>query len=378
MPAKILKIPKERWVDLVQEHQNGKSVGQIMRENPEVKKSTFRYHIKQVAGPAIKPALEPKPDAEPDVHVEQGPEINATEPAPEPKSDPEPAAVKIVPKPVRDNFLEDFAPDIFQSNSKPEPLGKNVADSIFSLDDIFTPENLATPQKSMLAAPKSSKGCPLGKTKSWWLTGKSKIQKAIKHDPHKEDNDQLALVQKIRLYFVHFPELKTLHVVPKNKSGAPDVEKYLVSLYTKKTPDLEKLLNFVRFHVRNSIAENSSMKLASNVLETSVRVLEHTLMLVGIKSKGLSDSVMEDKDVLRCVKEIMIDNSIASMAIGPKSDLVLKLGMKLVSIDSQNRIEEKIAECKPKQQPANGEPTSTDDSEDELLSPHLQQKYDDL
>ena len=98
-------------------------------------------------------------------------------------------------------------------------------------------------------------------------------------------------------------------------------------------------------------------------------------MLVGIKSKGLSESVMEDKDVLRCVKEIMIDNSIASMAIGPKSDLVLKLGMKLVSIDSQNRIEEKITECK---QPSNREPTSTDDSEDELLSPHLQQKYNDL
>ena len=370
MPAKILKIPKERWADLVQEHQSGKSVGQIMRENPEVKKSTFRYHIKQAASPVIKPAQ----DLEPEVHVEQGQESNGTDLAPEPKSDPEAAAVKIVPKPVRDNFLEDFAPDIFQSNLKPEPLGKNVADSIFSLDDIFTPENLATPQKSTHVE-KSSKGCPLGKTKSWWLTGKSKVQKAIKHDPHKEDNDQLALVQKIRLYFVHFPELETLHVVPKNKSGAPDVEKYLVSLYTKKTPDLEKLLNFVRFHVRNSIAENGSIKLASNVLETSVRVLEHTLMLVGIKSKGLSNSVMEDKDVLRCVKEIMIDNSIASMAIGPKSDLVLKLGMKLVSIDSQNRIEEKITECK---QPANDEPTSTGDSEDELLSPHLQQKYNDL
>ena len=48
---------------------------------------------------------------------------------------------------------------------------------------------------------------------------------------------------------------------------------------SKNNPDLEKLLNFVRFHVRNSIADNSSMKLASNVLETSVRVLEHTLML---------------------------------------------------------------------------------------------------
>ena len=371
MPAKILKISEERWADLVQEHQSGKSVGQIMRENPEVKKSTFRYHIKQAASPVIKPAQEPE------VHVEQGQESNGTDLAPEPKSDPEAAAVKSVPKPVRDNFLEEFAPDIFQSNSKPEPLGKNVADSIFSLDDIFTPENLATPQKSTHVE-KSSKGCPLGKTKSWWLTGKSKVQKAIKHDPHKEDNDQLALVQKIRLYFVHFPELETLHVVPKNKSGAPDVEKYLVSLYTKKTPDLEKLLNFVRFHVRNSIAENSSMKLASNVLETSVRVLEHTLMLVGIKSKGLSDSVMEDKDVLRCVKEIMIDNSIASMAIGPKSDLVLKLGMKLVSIDSQNRIEEKITECKSKQPPANDETTSTGDSEDELLSTHLQQKYNDL
>lgn len=86
----------------------------------------------------------------------------------------------------------------------------------------------------------------------------------------KEDDEQLILVQKIRLYFVHFPELAKLHIVPcKRNTDTPDTEKWLISLYSKKQEDLEKILNFIRFHVRNNISENSSIKLASNFLETA-------------------------------------------------------------------------------------------------------------
>ena len=134
-----------------------------------------------------------------------------------------------------------------------------------------------------------------------------------------------------------------MHIVPhKKNTDTPDTEKWLISLYSKKQEDLEKILNFIRFHVRNNISENSSIKLASNFLETGIKVLEHILLTVGVQSQNLTKSVMEDQDIIRCVKEILIDNSVTSLSLGPKSDIVLKLGMKIVSCDSQNRIEQRI------------------------------------
>ena len=116
----------------------------------------------------------------------------------------------------------------------------------------------------------------------------------------------------------------------------------MLSLYDKKVDDLLKIVNLIRFHVRNTINENSSVRLANNLLETSVKVLEHTLFLIGVQSQDLTKSVMEDQDIQRCVKEILIDHSITPVNLGPKSDLALKLGMKIVSTDSQNRIDRKL------------------------------------
>ena len=144
------------------------------------------------------------------------------------------------------------------------------------------------------------------------------------------------------------------------------------SLYSKKEQDLDKILNFIRFHVRNNINENSSIKLASNVLETGVKVIEHVLLVVGVKSQNLTKNVMADEDIIRCVKEILIDNSITSLNLGPKSDLMLKLGMKVVSCDSQNRIEHRIeAQARSPSRQAKVDP-------DAPLNEVLAAKYQDL
>jgi hypothetical protein len=165
-----------------------------------------------------------------------------------------------------------------------------------------------------------------------------------------------------------------LHIVPLKKgTDEPDTEKWLISLYSKKQDGLEKILNFVRFHVRNNISENSSIKLASNALETSVKVLEHVLLLVGVQSQDLTKTVMSDPDIIRCVKEILIDNSITSLSLGSKSDLLLKLGMKIVSTDSHNRIERQMeANAQTKAEEAKAT------SRAEPLNEVLAAKYQDL
>jgi hypothetical protein len=107
------------------------------------------------------------------------------------------------------------------------------------------------------------------------------------------------------------------------------------------------------------------------VLETGVKVLEHVLLVVGVQSQNLTKNVMEDQDIIRCVKEILIDNSVTSLSLGPKSDIVLKLGMKIVSCDSQNRIEQKIesqARAKAKAKVDNTSPLNGD----------LAERYKDL
>jgi len=63
---------------------------------------------------------------------------------------------------------------------------------------------------------------------------------------------------------------------------------------------------------------------------------------ISVQSQDLTKTVMADPDIIRCVKEILIDNSITSLSLGSKSDLILKLGMKIVSTDSQNRIENRM------------------------------------
>jgi hypothetical protein len=334
------KIPKDQWNRLVEEHRSGKTIAQIVRENDGVKKSTFRYHIKKAN----------EDETQTQIEFESKPETKP-ESKPESESNIVPDIVQItkrvVPRvQVRDDFLTSFQPAksqtkrsavdaLFGSDSL---MGGSAVDSMFSVNDIFNPDTL----KQVDHVPEKAKSA-LGKSKTWWLSGNKDKAPTKSELALKEDDEQLILVQKIRLYFVHFPELEKLHIVPcKRNTDTPETEKWLISLYSKKQEELEKILNFIRFHVRNNISENSSIKLASNVLETSVKVLEHVLLVVGVQSQNLTKNVMEDQDIIRCVKEILIDNSVTSLSLGPKSDIVLKLGMKIVSCDSQNRIEQKI------------------------------------
>jgi len=359
------KITKERWGQLVKEHRAGKSIADIVRENEDVKKSTFRYHIKKAN--VEDEGEEPTTGQELETNQE-------LETVTETKTE----VARVVPRvQVRDDFLSSIQPanaivdslfgDSFLGQSQNRDEGS--VDNMFSLDDIFNPDTL----KQVDVVPEKPKSA-LGKSKSWWLSAPAK-EKTKTEIALQEDEEQLILVQKIRLYFIHFPELSKLHIVPlKRGTDEPDTEKWLISLYNKKQDALEKILNFVRFHVRNNISENSSIKLASNALETSVKVLEHVLLLVGVQSQDLTKTVMSDPDIIRCVKEILIDNSITSLSLGSKSDLLLKLGMKIVSTDSHNRIELQMqanAQTKAKAE-------ATSKARAEPLNEVLAAKYQDL
>lgn len=307
------KLSQHDWAPLVSQHlEQNVSIADICRANPELKKSTLRYHIKKAKGePKTKVNITLKSDQK----QEEAPEPNLES---APASAPAPAPAPASSTTVIDSFLQDYT----------APKHSTV-DNLFSLQDI---------KSNKPEAPKA-----LGKSKNWWLSSKSEPKKQKESTTTQEEsagsNNCLVLIQKMRLYFVHFPELSKLHIVPRKKgSEEPDTEKWLISLYTKKESELDKLLSFVRFHVRNQINSHSTIALATNALETGVKILEHVLMTVGVQSRGLTKTVMADDDVRRCVKEILIDHSVSSLNLGAKCDLMLKLGMKVVSTDSSNRI----------------------------------------
>ena len=351
-----MKKTKQEWDELVKQHQNGKSINDILAEN-DIKKSTFRYHLKksELNQPSEEPTEQPLEE-----HTEQA----VDEPAERPTAT---AVVRMKgPSTVTDSFLDSFGPP---ATSQASYGHGSLVDGLFSMEDIFQPETLTEPIK--VEEPVKSKGGPGGKSKSWWLSAPKK-EKTKKEEQIEEDDEQLCLVQKIGLYFIHFPELAKLHIVTRKRgTEEPDTEKWLISLYSKKTTDLEKILNFVRFHTRNSLNENSSIKLASNILETGVKVLEHALVIVGVQAQGLTKDVVADQDIIRCIKEILIDNSVTSLNMGPRSDLALKIGMKIVQQDSQNRIERQMMQATSKGAQPDPKPSRE-------LSPGLQDKYSDL
>ena len=371
------RIPQERWDELIKEHvEGGRRICDILKDNPDVKKSNLQGRIKKANQAATQqdPPVDTVEGAEEPSRPKTTVKIRAKKTASVEEQGLPPVRPVAPPATVKDDFLSSVAPERFRGPGPsldtrfgaPQGPHSSLADRLFSADDIFGQEAVTRPVKQE-ANTKSSKPA-LGKGYSFW-TKLPKEEKTKEKVLLEDDNERLVLVQKIRLYFLHFPELEKLHIVPRkpkrksdgdNPPDVPDVDKFMLSLYDKKVDDLLKIVNLIRFHVRNTINENSSVRLANNLLETSVKVLEHTLFLIGVQSQDLTKSVMEDQDIQRCVKEILIDHSITPVNLGPKSDLALKLGMKIVSTDSQNRIDRKLEqlarEKKEKKESAPGPP----------------------
>lgn len=376
------RISKDRISNLLDQVNSGKTVASVLSENPDIKKSTFYYHIKKSKNSDTNLELDtPKPKTKPSVKFREPEALEATKAL---------EALEAESMPIQDEFLNGQ----MQEMGYPEPSkyssGRNIEDILggFSLpaeprgqrvkhidDNIlsrFQPDYLShNPPK--LEENKLAKGSTVaGHGKSWWT--KIVPEKKVKTPEQIRTESQMVKVQKIRLYLVHFPFLEDLHIVPKLKDGKANVDKWLISLYTKKDEDLEKILDFLQFHVRNNLNENGSLKVAEGVLGTGTKVVEHILMACGVKCQGLSKNIMEDPDINRCIKEIMIDNSISLVDFSPKVDLTLKMLMKIINVDASNRIKERIeaqAEAKAKQMESAGNTVKP-------VSQSLLQKYDDL
>ena len=336
------------YSSLVQEYKAGKPMRKILSENPDVKRTTMYYHIKNttddnsnVQAPTVEPDIRQTPTVQPR-------QVERT-----------------------DAFLNNF------KSKKTGKVGWQKDNDLMNLfGDIGKDTKTSFDPMSLLQddEPKNS-GHGLPMTKSFWTKQPKTKKEIVKEEYEQKETDRLALVQKCRLYVHHFPDLGNLHVVPKKKDGEADVDKFIKELYTKKDGELEKLVHLFKFSCRNRIGNHSTVTIAENVLKTGTKILEHTLCLAGMKVQGLTDQVMSDDDVNRCLKEILIDSSINTLSYGPKTDLGLKMGLAIIQLDSQNRIEDKILK---KKTDVNTQKTEIIRNLESKQSEDLINKYQDL
>jgi hypothetical protein len=350
--------------NLAQEYKNGKSMKQILSENPGVSKSTVYHHVRKMN-------KENNNDIEQVENVDNNDNIelnnlesqNVQEVSDEKEnSNDSNIEMSINKAPKFDSFLGGF------KNKKDNNMSWSKTDKLDNLLSGFMEEPIYEPKELMKPVKKQEESVKI-KPLSWWSKKEKTPKEKQKEEMEHEENERLESIQKIRLYMLSFPDLENLHIVK------PDKDKYLISLYTKKQVELDKTLHFMKFHCRNQLSEKTGSKIFENMFKTTCKFSEHLLCMLGMKVNGLTEKVMEDDDIERCLKEICIDHSIHTLSYGPKTDLFLKLGMNIVQLDSQNRIEEKI-EQQIKKQPAK-ENIMTKKLEN-TFNKNLAEKYNDL
>lgn len=380
--------------DLAVQYINGKSMKEIMSENPNVPRASVYHNVKKLqAGESsssqVSKTIEMVPkankitvidDEQPDFS-DFNIEFIAKQPDETPKPIIEtPKPIIETPKPVSnikipDAFLQGFQKKNVQTGKKEMSWEKEdrinrLFGNVLSKPE-YDPSKLASveePKRDNSILSKISrmvKNPPKPKTK----------RELDKEEFEEHENERLKSVQKIRMYLNTFEDLHDLHIIPKQKNGEPDIDKYMISLYTKKQEELDKLEHFIVFHVRNNMTSKTSSKIAHHTFETLCRVLEFTLSKVGVHAQGLTDDIMNDEDVDRCLKEILIESELYKLSYGPKSDLLIKLGMKILEKDSKNRIENKLLN---KVDDAKGSHTSKIKRMKATYSEDLANKYKEL
>ncbi len=356
---------RKDYSKLVEQYKAGKAPKEVLKDNPGFSKSGLYAALKKEQ-PAVQQIPEPLvPELEPPV-----------------------VAAPVV---IQDTFLNDYKDTKNSSKMKWESKEERL-DRLFGSIEVpsYGTQDLAKVGNYANAEPEANTFSSMkGKGLNFW-TKQPKTQKELaKEEYEKQENERLALIQKIRLYMYNFPDLHELDevITIKNKDGSNNVKKWLTTLYSKKTEDLEKTLHFIQFHTRNTTSDNGTGKVVESVFEISIRAIEMILCALSLKVHGLTQEMMADPDVARCLKEIMIESSIHSHNFGPKTDLIFKLGTKIATVDTMNRVieaeQKKLNQAGQPNQPVNVAPihvkaAETTNKLGNTLNAQLKEKFSDL
>lgn len=317
-----------KYKNLVQEYKNGKSIKNILQDNPDIKKSTLHYNIKKFEN----------------VQEQSVQDVGHVE--------------------VNDPYLNK------QRWDKDESINKLFGDII--KNPTFNPKEIIIQntdnEKKQQEKDKAEKF--LSK-KSFWLK-QPKTKKEVEQDL---ETEKFTLIQQIRLYMQNFPELHDLYIVDIRDDSKPLINKWIDSLYKKPIDQLEKILHCIKFHCRNNSSDQSSGAVAMKMFEITLTVIEHILIKFNLKVQGLSNELMNDPNVKKNLTELMIEHGVNTLQYGPKVDLLLKFLMSVVSLDTRNRMLENSLKLHLSPQ---FKKTETENKLQSIYREDLKEKYNDL
>lgn len=318
-------MPKAQYDQLVAEYQSGKPMKTILQENPWAKKNTIYSRVKKSSEPNLKLKVE-----EPET-----PENSLFEEPQRTKSTP-----KSTPK-LTEMELFEITDDLFNDKSVSKMQNDDFIMSEFGnlLNDpvdegSFDPQNIMESiGEEKRAEDRMASDFKMPSKSSWlkWpkFTGEKK-PKTKEQISEEVEESKFKKIYEIRLYLYNF-DLDDLHIIGGNR------EKFLVGLYTKKEAELNKILHFIKFHVRFN-NKQISKSLIENGFFTACKAIEIFSGYLGLQTEGFTDKIREDQEIDRLIKEIAIEFEATKPNFGPKTDLGLKILSNLAQVDASNRL----------------------------------------
>ena len=205
---------------------------------------------------------------------------------------------------------------------------------------------------------------------------KIQIKKAVveKTDDEIEDEKQ-NLICKIRQYVFAFESNRYI-----NEYVGNDKDKYLLSLKKKNMKDLNKILKYIQFHIRNS---KSNSTVIESTLVTLMVVIEKIGSKVGLQFDGLAKDVSIDlkdnkSELNRAITELSIEFNLASYFNSPKVDILMNISQKLLFTHQKNKHLQALNVQENKTVQVNPKDQSTEAYLKSSLNKDLLEKYQDL
>ena len=212
--------------------------------------------------------------------------------------------------------------------------------------DLFHPNNLLNDiaEKPISEKPKKWNTSIFTKGK----LGEDDKKKSPEELKKELEQERLRLVFQIRLYLYTFREQNGLFAsLNIDKTDDKKINKFVQDLYKRRVPDLKKLLDFVKFQVRND-NHICTGNFISNVFFTLIKVFEMIITRFGVDITGLCDDLKNDKEIINNMKEIEIEMTANKMNLGPKTDILLKLCTRGLAKFSENKVMNKMKEIQNK------------------------------
>jgi hypothetical protein len=395
-----MPLSAEKKKLIMDDHKSGKMTVKSILEKHKIAKATF-YSLKKREAPVIEEKKvqfqepEPEPDSDSDYI-----EISEEEPAPKNvrsrtfKMDPKEAGLtqlnaaefppeeedeeEYIPEPAyqtenKARYDQSLPPNIPNSfnpgqnmNMEPDPMN---FDNIVKEFNLYDPLNMTKKIKEAREKPKvDNTSIP-----KQLYDPKSTFKEQSKDERKVEDEEKKQkCVYVIRKYIYAFKDNLGLQSIVGKTHDAR--EKFVYMLFNKSLNELQKIESMIKYHVRAELSGTSQM--FESVVLAGVKIVETIGTRVNLKFEGLTSEIQQEINekgqLFTLLQEIQIEMGVDAYT-SPKKELVCRLGMKLMEIDSKNRAIEAHLGA-----PINQAAPPVTDSLHKSYNETLETKYNDL